>query len=111
MGAMSRRKGANAEREVAELLRSHGFAARRGQQFSGSPDSPDVVHDIDGIHLEVKRTERLSLYPAMEQAKRDRRAGDVPVVVTRQNGREWLAILPAEDFLTILRALYRRPPQ
>lgn len=109
MGAMSRRKGANAEREVAELLRSHGFQARRGQQFSGSPDSPDVVHDIDGIHLEVKRTERLSLYPAMEQAKRDRRAGDVPVVLTRQNGREWLAIMPASDLLTILRALYRRP--
>ena len=109
MGAMSRRKGANAEREVAELLRSHGFAARRGQQFSGLPDSPDVVHDIEGIHLEVKRTERFALYPALEQAKRDRRAGDVPVVFHRMNGRPWVVCLEAEDFLTILRALYRRP--
>lgn len=109
MGAMSRRKGANAEREVAELLRSHGFAARRGQQFSGSPDSPDVVHDIEGVHIEVKRTERFNLYAAMEQARQDARAGDIPVVFHRQNGRPWVACLPAEDFLAILRALYRRP--
>jgi Holliday junction resolvase len=109
MGAMSRRKGAAAEREVAELLRSHGFQARRGQQFSGSPDSPDVVHDIEGIHIEVKRTESFRLYPALEQARQDRRAGDIPVVLHRQNGREWVAVLPAEDLLAILRALYRRP--
>lgn len=110
MGAMSRRKGANAEREVAELLRSHGFQARRGRQYSGSPDSPDVAHDIPGLFLEVKRTERFSLYPALEQAKQDRRAGDIPVVMHRQNGREWVAVLSADDLLTILRALYRRPP-
>jgi Holliday junction resolvase len=109
MGAMSRRKGAAAEREVAELLRSHGFHARRGQQFSGSPDSPDVVHDIEGIHIEVKRTERFALYPALEQARQDRRAGDIPCVLHRQNGREWVAVLPAEDLLSILRVVYRRP--
>lgn len=109
MGAMSRRKGATAEREVAELLRAHGFQARRGRQFSGSPDSPDVVHDIEGVFIEVKRTERFNLYAALEQAKQDRRAGDIPVVMHRQNGREWVAVLPAEDFLTLMRAIYRRP--
>ena len=35
----SRRKGKVGEREFAALLREHGFDARRGQQFSGSPDS------------------------------------------------------------------------
>ena len=109
MGAMSRRKGASGEREVAELLRAHGFQARRGRQYSGSPDSPDVAHDIEGIHIEVKRTERFNLYAALEQAKQDRRAGDVPVVFHRQNGRPWVAVLEAEDWLTIMRALYRRP--
>jgi hypothetical protein len=111
MGAMSKRKGRNGEREVAELLRSHGFAARRGQQFSGSPDSPDVVHDIEGIHIEVKRTESFRLYPALEQAKQDRRAGDVPVVFHRQNQRQWVVCMEATDFLSIMRALYRRPPE
>ena len=109
MGAMSRNKGKRGEREAAELLRAHGFQARRGQQFSGSPDSPDIAHDIEGVFIEVKRTERLNVYAALEQAKQDRRAGDIPCVFHRQNGREWVAILPADDLLTILRALYRRP--
>ena len=110
MGRMSREKGKRGEREAAELLRAHGFQAQRGQQHSGSPDSPDIRHDIDGVFIEVKRTERFNLYAALEQAKQDRRAGDVPVVMHRQNGREWVAVLSADDLLTILRALYRRPP-
>jgi Holliday junction resolvase len=107
MGAMSRRKGQRGELEVAELLRAHGFQAERGRQYSGSPDSPDVRHDIPGIFLEVKRTERFNLYAALEQAKQDRRPGDIPVVMHRQNGRGWVAVLPAAHLLVLLRELKR----
>jgi Holliday junction resolvase len=106
----SKRKGRVGERECAELLRAHGFQARRGVQYQGGPDAPDVVHDIEGVHIEVKRTERFALYPALEQAKQDARAGDIAVVMHRQNGRPWVACLPAEDFLAIMRALKRSPP-
>jgi Holliday junction resolvase len=41
----SREKGKRGERQWRDELRAQGFAARRGQQFSGSPDSPDVVCD------------------------------------------------------------------
>ena len=37
------RKGKAFERQVAHILSDNGFPARRGQQFAGSPDSPDVV--------------------------------------------------------------------
>lgn len=103
MGKMSRDKGKRAEREVAELLRSHGFAARRGVQFAGGPDSPDVV-GLPGVHLEVKRTEALRLYPAVEQAVTDRKPGDLATVWHRQNGRGWLVIMPVEDFVSLYRA-------
>jgi len=106
---MSKRKGRNGEREAVELLREHGFSARRGVQYAGGPDSPDIVHDIPGVHFEVKRTETFRLYSALEQAKTDRKDGDVACVLHRQNGREWVAVMPASDLLTILRALYRRP--
>ncbi|MFO1080835.1 MAG: hypothetical protein U1E23_09445 [Reyranellaceae bacterium] len=89
---------------MAELLRTHGFAARRGQQFSGSPDSPDVVHDIPGVFIEVKRTESFRLYAAMEQAKTDRKAGDIPAVFHRSNQRPWVVVLDAADFLTLVKA-------
>lgn len=93
----SRNKGACGERELAEAFRKiFGCSARRGQQFSGSPDSPDVVTEIDGIHIECKRTEHLSLYAAIRQAVRD--CGEkVPVVCHRSNRNEWVAIVRLRD--------------
>ena len=97
----SRAKGARGEREFAAFMRSLGFQARRGQQFTGSADSPDVVHSIPGVHLEIKRVEALHLWPSIDQAKRD--AGDkVPIVMHRKNKREWVAILDAATLLWIL---------
>ena len=89
----SRLKGKTGELELAsELRKIFGANARRGQQFSGSYDSPDIVHNIDGLHIECKRTEKLNLYAAMEQAKRD--AGDkTPVVCHRKNRRDWVMVI------------------
>jgi len=109
MGKMSRNKGKVAEREVAELLRSHGFPARRGVQFQGGADSPDVV-GLDAVHIEVKRTESLRLYPALEQAMADRKEGDLATVWHRPNGRPWIVILPAEDFLSLYKAALPKVP-
>ena len=98
----SRAKGAAAEREVAEILRNNGYTdARRGQQFAGGPDSPDVV-GIPGFHLEVKRVENFSLYPAMNQAERDSHPCEIPVVVHRRSKRRWVAIVDFEKFLNLI---------
>ena len=74
--------------------------AHRGVQYSGGPDSPDVV-GLPGIHLEVKRTERCELYKFLEQAKNDADEFEMPVVLHRQNGRQWVAIMDAEVFLEL----------
>jgi len=96
-GRKSRDKGKRGERELAsELQRLFGVAARRGVQYHGGSDSPDVVSDFDSIHFEVKRTEKLSLYPAMQQAVNDAGA-KVPVVCHRPNNKEWLAIVRLND--------------
>ena len=49
MGKKSRDKGKAGERELASKLREYGYDARRGVQFHGGPDSPDVV-GLPGIH-------------------------------------------------------------
>ena len=100
MGKMSRDKGKRGELEVAALLRDFGFRAERGQQHSGTPDSPDVKHDIEGLHIEVKRIEALQLYPALSQAREDC-GDDTPVVFHRRNGKQWVAIMDATDFLDL----------
>lgn len=99
----SRNKGASGERELAEVLRSYGFKARRGQQFSGANGDPDVV-GIDGVHIECKRVERLNIYDAQAQSSRDARDGEMPVVMHRKNRKGWLVTLSLDDFI----ALYRR---
>jgi|GEM_PF-762081 len=101
---MSRNKGKVGERELARLLTAEGFETRRGVQYQGSTDSPDVICPcLPGIHFEVKRTERLRLYDALGQALQD--AGDkVPVVAHRANNCGWVAILKFTDLLAILRS-------
>lgn len=93
----SRQKGARAEREAAQVWQSlFGCDARRGQQFAGGMDSPDVVTSMDAIHLEVKRVEKGNPYGWMAQAVRD--AGEkLPIVLHRRNGEDWLAIVRLAD--------------
>jgi Holliday junction resolvase len=95
-------KGKRGERELARFLVDHGHPARRGQQFSGGPDSPDVICESLPFHFEVKRTERLRLHEAMQQATNDAKPGSVPVVAYRRNGGDWLAILPMTALLELL---------
>ena len=100
MGKMSRDKGKEGEREIARILREHGYEdARRGVQYHGGGDSPDVV-GLPGVHIEVKRAEKLSIYEALDQSIADAAPGEIPVVFHRRNKKPWLAILRLEDYLT-----------
>ena len=67
MSINSRSKGQRGERQWRDEIRAAGWQAERGQQRSGSPDSPDVKTDMP-IHFEVKAVEKLNLGAAVEQA-------------------------------------------
>jgi hypothetical protein len=117
----SREKGKRGERQWRDELRANGYAARRGQQFSGSPDSPDVICDgLPWAHFEVKLVERLDLYAAVDQARRDcmgesreqkaesrnlegSARGKVPFVAHRRNFWPWLVTMDAERFYRLLK--------
>ena len=101
MAINSRRKGAEGEREFARKLCEYGYTeARRGVQYKGSPDSPDIVGALDGVHIEVKRVEHLRLYDAMAQSIRD--AGEeLPLVAHRKNGERWLVTVTFPDFMKL----------
>ena len=69
MGAKSRRKGKRGELEAAaQIRRLFRTEARRGRQYQGTDESPDVLTDIPDVHFEVKRMETFRLYEAVEQA-------------------------------------------
>jgi hypothetical protein len=91
----SRQKGARGERELANDLCAMGLRCRRGQQFSGSPDSPDVV-GLPGIHPEVKRVQKLNIHEAMEQALADC-GKNTAAVFHRKNNKPWLVTVRLGD--------------
>ena len=111
----SRNKGVRGELEWRDELTRRGYTAERGQQHAGGGDSPDVIHDIPGVHFEVKRTERFSLYAAVDQARYDASCSlepKMPVVVHRCNGNrgkrtscrgDWLIVLGADDYFQLLK--------
>lgn len=97
------KKGKVGELEAAALLRKHGFEARRGQQYKGGGDSPDIIHNLEGFHIEVKRVEALSLYTALDQANADKKSSESALVLHRRNKRPWVVIMDAEAFLTLMK--------
>ena len=101
----SRQKGKRGELECVHWLRDNGFTARRGQQFKGTADSPDVIAGIP-FHIEVKLREALNLYKAMEQAVKE--SPKVPVIYHRKNRTEPLITMRAADWIELVKAVY--PP-
>lgn len=96
----SRRKGADGERELAEVLRKLGFETRRGVQYSGINGDADVV-GVEELHIECKRVEQLNLYNAMDQSRRDARDNEVPVVMHRKNHKTWLVTMDLTEFIRL----------
>lgn len=101
VGKLSRDKGKRGEREFAALCRDHGYDARRGVQYNGL-DGEDVI-GLPGVHIEVKRTEALRIYEAIEQAARDAKAGQISIVAHRRNNADWLIVTRAEDWFPLYR--------
>lgn len=100
MGASQQRKGAAGERELAAHLREYGYDTKRGGFVFG--EKPDLV-GLPGIHIEVKRVERLNLDAAMDQAIGDsEKFGDgFPAVFHRKNHRPWMVTMRFDDWIRI----------
>lgn len=112
MAINSRQKGKRGERAFRDVLREAGYLkARRGQQYSGEQGNPDVIcEDIPGIHWEVKLCQCSKPYAWIDQASHDTGYFEgaswpykIPVIAHKQNGKQWIAMLPMECLLEIIR--------
>lgn len=100
-GRSSQRKGADGERELAAILREYGYEVQRGgsESFGEVPD----LSGLPGVHIEVKRVERLNVSEAMHQAERDaeRFQDGAPTVFHRRNRQPWLVTMRLADFMRL----------
>lgn len=97
----SRKKGKRYELHVAGLFKSEGYEARRGQQYSGIGVA-DVV-GVNGIHIECKAVERLNLYDAIDQSRRDAKENELPVVIHKKNHCDDLVTMRFIDWIELYR--------
>ncbi len=104
MGSKSQRKGAAGERELAEIFQAHGYACTRGGSLTFG-EVPDII-GLPGVHIEVKRVERLNVPEAMEQSIRDseRMQDGMPALFHRRNRKPWLVTMRLEDWLRLYRS-------
>lgn len=95
----SKIKGKQGEAEFVHFLKKHfQCEARRGLQYSGSPDSPDVVSTLP-FYFEVKRREFLNVFETMAKTVEDANGSNkTPIIAWRKNREDWLLIIRAEDF-------------
>lgn len=98
----SKSKGKRGELELAELLRHAGHAdARRSAQYCGKTgDAPDII-GVEGLHIECKRVDAFRDEVALQQAERDAKKGNLPVVMYRRNGEDWKVCTRLDMFLLI----------
>lgn len=101
MGKSQQRKGAAGERELAALLSAAGYKCQRGGSLSFG-EVPDVL-GLPGIHIEVKRVEKLNVVEAMEQAIRDsdRMLDGLPALFHRRNRKPWLVTMRLQDLMKL----------
>lgn len=102
----SKQKGKRGELEIAHFFQKHGYDARRSQQYAGINNDADVV-GVPGIHLEIKRTEKLHLQAAMEQSISEARADEKPVVMHKKNHTKWLVTMPLIEWMDLYQAWER----
>ena len=95
----SRAKGKRGELEARDQVRTHWLARDciRAGQACGS-FSADILHALPESHVEVKLYARITAFDFMDQAVRDKKNGETPIVLMRQNGTPyWLVMLRIED--------------
>jgi len=101
MGKSQQRKGRNGEIELVRIFVDNGIPAEVGLAVSFGT-TPDVV-GVDGVHVEVKRVERLNVPEAMNQSIRDSQKfmDGLPTLFHRRNRSPWLVTMTLDDWLKL----------
>ncbi len=112
-GRMSRNKGSSYERDVANTFKEHGYPhAKRGlTQTRVGEEVPDVINVCE-YWIETKAHHRVNIRKAFEQARdasaaspNDDYRGLIPLVISKDDGKEQLATMSFSRLLYLLKRI------
>ena len=105
IGKASKARGKRAELDLVHQLQKFGFAdARRTAQYCGKATGTADLVGLPGVHVEVKNVERLNIWEALSQSKRDSEVDgnrDIAAVFFKRNRSGWYVAAPLEDFVRL----------
>ena len=103
MGRASQCKGRAGELELAKILAGYGYQIDPGR--SNSYGTQPDISGLPGVHIEVKRVEKLNVPAAFAQAQLDSEKfqDGVPALFHRRNREPWLVTMALEDWLSIFK--------
>lgn len=102
MAINSKSKGKRGELEICQELKKYGYDCRRTVQYNGKADEGEAdILGLKGLRIEVKRVEKLNIYNAIDQAKRDAKNDDMPTVFHRKNRCNWLVTMELDEFMKL----------
>lgn len=103
MGAMQRRKGHAFERWCGKQLRRIFPDARRHLEFQKeeAAEGVDLVH-TGRYRIQCKRGRRYASISAIFQVKICPIEGGCPVLITKGDGQEPMAVLPLSELLVLI---------
>lgn len=99
MGKMQRDKGANYEREIARQLRALFPDAARNVTETQHGQGVDLVN-TGNLRIQCKRHKQYAPITRIEEVPRT--PDKIPVLITRGDRKEDVAVLYLSDFLAIL---------
>lgn len=103
LGKYSRDKGKRFERLIANMLKARYFPARRGIQYKGGINSPDVICEaLEWMNFECKAVEALNLGGAMKQSIKDSKGKKVPLVIHKKARTEVLVTMRFTDWIDLV---------
>jgi len=101
MAKISRTRGANFEREVvSDIHLTLGVKTKRNLDQYQEAGLGDIM--LGNYVIECKRRRKIATYEFIEQAEESCKAGQVPLVVMRADGKKALAVMRWSDMLKLL---------
>lgn len=100
-GRGSRAKGANAEREVVELLNAAGYECHRTPHSGALEWMKGDVTGFPSAHIEVKRCEALRIPEWCAKAEGEAN-GKPALLIFRRSREPWRVCLTLESFLGLM---------
>lgn len=98
-----RGKGNRGEREVIEILHSHGWGFARRNFQSGGQGGSDLTNGPADTAIEVKYCETARIWAWLAQCEAAARPTELPIVAFRRNHSKWYACVELEELLALLR--------